>query len=136
PTEPTKGKRNIRCIAKNNKMNILISLFDAKKFKEDQVVRLKDLMNIRINSIDLKNKIVFASFQSKELNREFSIIQWVPKDENIKVSILKPDGTTSKGNGEINLLNIPMNQTIQFERYGFCNPIKIKESHLYCYFAH
>ncbi|MFX1592963.1 MAG: glutamate--tRNA ligase [Promethearchaeota archaeon] len=136
PTEPTKGKRNIRCIAKNNKMNILISLFDAKKFKEDQVVRLKDLMNIRINSIDLKNKIVFASFQSKELNREFSIIQWVPKDENIKVSILKPDGTTSKGKGEINLLNIPMNQTIQFERYGFCNPIKIKESHLYCYFAH
>ncbi|MFX1309908.1 MAG: glutamate--tRNA ligase [Promethearchaeota archaeon] len=136
PTEPTKGKRNIRCIAKNNKMNILISLFDAKNFKKDQVVRLKDLMNIRINSIDLKNKIVFASFQSKELNREFSIIQWVPKEENIKVSILKPDGTTSKGNGEINLLNIPMNQTIQFERYGFCNPIKIKESHLYCYFAH
>jgi hypothetical protein len=52
------------------------------------------------------------------------------------VSILKPDGTISLGNGEINLLEIPMNQTIQFERFGFVNPIEIKDNCLFCYFTH
>jgi len=136
PTNPEKGKRNIRCITKNNQMNIILPLSDAKNFIKSQIVRLKDLMNVNINSFDLRNKRMFASYHSKELDREFPIIQWVPNDENIDVSILKPDGTISEGKGEISLLNIPMNQTIQFERYGFCNPIKIKEKHLYCYFTH
>ena len=136
PTEPKKGKRSIRCIIKNNQSNILIALSDAKNFKKDQVFRLKDLMNIKINSVDLNKNTIFASYHSKELDREFSIIQWVPKDENINVSILNPDGILSKGKGELNLLEIPMNQTIQFERFGFVNPIKCEDDHLYCYFTH
>jgi hypothetical protein len=88
----------------------------------------------------LKNKRIEASFHSKELDRqldrEFHIIQWVPKDENIKVSILKPNGMISTGNGEIDLLKIPMNNTIQFERFGFVNPVKLENEHLYCYFTH
>jgi len=114
----------------------LIALSDAKDFKKDQIVRLKDLINIQIKSIDLNNKKIFAVYHSKELDREFSIIQWVPKDENINVSILKPDGMISKGKGEINLSKIPMDQTIQFERYGFVNPIELKNEYLYCYFTH
>ena len=136
PTEPKKGKRSIRCIIKNNQLNLLIALSDAKNLKKDQVVRLKDLMNIKINSVDLNKNTIFASYHSKELDREFSIIQWVPKDENINVSILNPDGILSKGKGELNLLEIPMNQTIQFERFGFVNPIKCEDDHLYCYFTH
>ena len=122
PTEPKKGRRKIRCISKNNQLNLLITLSDGKSFKKDQVIRLKDLMNIQISSINLNNKRIYASYHSKKLDREFPIIHWVPKDENIKVSILKPDGTLSQGRGEINLLNIPMNKVIQFERYGFVNP--------------
>ena len=52
------------------------------------------------------------------------------------VSILKPNGMLSKGKGELNLLKIPMNQTIQFERFGFVNPLKCEANHLYCYFTH
>lgn len=136
PTKPKKGKRSIRCIIKNNQLKLLIPLSDVKKFKKDQVVRLKDLMNVLINYVDLKNENVLASYHSKKLDREFSIIQWVPNDDNIAVSILKPNGTISEGKGEINLFKIPMNQTIQFERYGFVNPIEIKKKCLYCYFTH
>ena len=136
PTEPKKGKRKLKCISKNNELNILISYSDAEKMNMNQIVRLKDLMNIKINSIDLNNKKINASYHSKELVRDFSIIHWVPKDENIEVSILKPDGIVSKGNGEINLLKIPLNRTIQFERYGFVNPIKLENYHLFCYFTH
>ena len=136
PTNPEKGKRRIKCTPKNNQLELFITLSDVKTLKKDQVIRLKDLINIKISSIDIANKNLEAIYHSKELNREFSIIQWVPKDENVKVSILKPDGTISKGNGEIDLLKIPMNQTIQFERYGFVNPDRLEKNHLYCYFTH
>ena len=136
PTIPEKGKRRIICTPKNNQLELLITLSDVKTLKKDQIIRLKDLINIQISSIDIANKNLEAIYHSKELNREFSIIQWVPKDENVKVSILQPDGTISKGNGEIDLLKIPMNQTIQFERYGFVNPDRLEKNHLYCYFTH
>ena len=136
PIDPKKGKRKIHCVAKENQLILLISLSDAKNLKKDLIVRLKDLMNVKINSIDLKNKRIDASYQSKGLNREFPIITWVPQDENIEVSILKPNGIISKGCGEIDLLKIPMNQTIQFERFGFVNPNQLEKNRLYCYFTH
>ncbi|MFW9821885.1 MAG: glutamate--tRNA ligase [Candidatus Thorarchaeota archaeon] len=135
PTKPERGKRKIACSVKNNQLNLIISSNDTKKLRKDQIIRLKDLMNIKIEKIDLKNQIIIASFHSKELIREYSIIHWLPKEQNIKVSVVKPDGSITSGFGEINLLQIPLNKTIQFERYGFVNPIKLKENHLYCYFT-
>ncbi|MFX0028384.1 MAG: glutamate--tRNA ligase, partial [Candidatus Hermodarchaeota archaeon] len=136
PSYPKKGERKIRCEAKNNQLNLIISLSDATKLEVNQIIRLKDLINIEIKSIDLEKQIIQSSFYSKELDRQFSIIHWLPKDENIDVEVLKPDGTTSKGFGELNLLQIPMDQTIQFERFGFVNPIELEENCLFCYFSH
>lgn len=136
PTNPTKGRRKIYCSVKDNQLNLIINLSDTNKLSKNQIIRLKDLINIQIESIDLNKKVIKSSFHSKELNREFSIIHWLPKDENIKVSVVKPDGTISNGLGEINLLQIPMNKTIQFERFGFVNPIELKENCLFCYFTH
>ncbi len=136
PSNPERGKRIIKGIVKNEQLNILSAFSDAKNLKAGQIIRLKDLINIHILSVDLAEKKIKASYHSLELNREFAIIQWVPKEENIKVTVLKPDGTSSIGYGEINLLEIPMNKTIQFERYGFVNPIKIENNELFCYFTH
>ncbi|MBD3255498.1 MAG: glutamate--tRNA ligase [Candidatus Lokiarchaeota archaeon] len=137
PTKPEKGKRKIHGkVKKKNKMCVYIALSDAQKSKKGEIIRLKDLINIKITSKDLKNKNVYASYHSLELNRDFSIIQWVPEEANVAVSILKPDGKISKGLGETNLTKIPMNSTIQFERYGFVNPIKFEDKELFCYFTH
>ncbi|MHA2036496.1 MAG: hypothetical protein ACW98X_08685, partial [Promethearchaeota archaeon] len=136
PTIPEKGRRKIYCNAKDNLMNLIINLSDAKRFNKDQIIRLKDLINIKIEDIDLKKNIINSSYHSKELNREFPIIHWLPKEGNIKVSIVKPDGSISNGFGELNLLNIPMNKTIQFERFGFVNPIELEDNCLFCYFTH
>ncbi|MHA2281766.1 MAG: glutamate--tRNA ligase [Promethearchaeota archaeon] len=136
PTNPSKGRRKIKCIVKDNQLKLIINLSDAEKLKKTQIIRLKDLINIKIKSIDLNQKVIDSAFHSKELNRDFSIIHWLPKNENIKVSIVKPDGTISNGLGEISLLQIPLNKTIQFERFGFVNPIELKENCLYCYFSH
>jgi len=136
PSNPEKGKREIKVVTKDNKLKVLIAHTDAIKINKGQIIRLKDLINIQVVSIDLNKNLINSKFHSFELNREFSIIQWVSKEENIKVSILKPDGTISKGNGEVNLVNIPLNKTIQFERFGFVNPIKWEDNVLICYFTH
>lgn len=136
PSNPEKGKRKIKVVTKDNRLKVLIAHSDANKLREGQILRLKDLLNIKILSIDLNKNLINSNFHSFELNREFSIIQWVSKEENVKVSIIKPDGTISKGNGEVNLVNIPLNKTIQFERFGFVNPIKWEDNVLICYFTH
>jgi glutamyl-tRNA synthetase len=136
PSNPDKGNRKIKGKAKKGKIYIFISERDAEKLKPKDIIRLKDLMNIEIDSLDLKNKKVKANYYSLELNRDFSIIHWVPKDEYINISILKTDGTISKGYGEINLLSIPLNKPVQFERYGFVNPIERDNNELFCYFTH
>ena len=136
PSNPEKGKREIEVVTKDNKLKVLIAHTDAIKLRKGQIIRLKDLINIQIVSIDLNKNLINSNFHSFELNREFSIIQWVSKEENVKVSIIKPDGTISKGNGEVNLVNIPLNKTIQFERFGFVNPIKWEDNVLICYFTH
>ncbi|MFX1337364.1 MAG: glutamate--tRNA ligase [Promethearchaeota archaeon] len=135
PSNPKKGKRKIDVVIKNEILKVYIALSDAKKLKKEQILRLKDLLNIKILAMDLKNNKILAEFHSSELNRAYSIIQWVPDGKFVKVSILKPDGSFSNGYGEINLLKIPLNTTIQFERYGFVNPIKL-EKELFCYFTH
>ncbi len=136
PSDPKKGKRKINVVAKNNILKIYIALKDAKNLKPEQVLRLKDLINIQIITLDLKNKKINGKFHSSELNRAYSIIQWVPEREYVNVSILKSDGSISKGYGEINLLKILIDKTIQFERYGFVNPIKLEKKELFCYFTH
>jgi glutamyl-tRNA synthetase len=136
PSNPDKGNRIIIGIVKNNKIKIFIASTDAKELKVNQIIRLKDLINIQVYNKDLKKRYINARYDSLELNRDFPIIHWVPEEKNIKVSVLKPDGLISKGFGEINLLKIPMNETIQFERYGFVNPIKLEKKELFCYFTH
>ncbi len=136
PTDPQKGRRKIRVNAINNRLLILISRADMVKLNADQIIRLKDLINIQITSKSVNESKIQARFHSSELNRDYSIIHWVPKKENVNVSIIKPDGTMSMGNGEKNLKNIPLNKPIQFERYGFVNPFKWENQTLICYFTH
>ncbi|MFX0146373.1 MAG: glutamate--tRNA ligase [Candidatus Hodarchaeota archaeon] len=136
PSNPEQGSRKVRGRAKKGKIFIFISQYDAKVLKPKDIIRLKDLMNIEIGALNLDAKKIKCNYHSLKLNREYPIIQWVPKDEYVDVSILNPDGTISKGYGEINLLDIPLNKPVQFERYGFVNPTNRENNKLFCYFTH
>jgi glutamyl-tRNA synthetase len=136
PSNPKKGKRKIKVETHNKLLNIFIANSDAADIFPNQILRLKDLINIEIKTINMKKSLIHATFQSFKLNRDYSIIQWVPQQNKVEVSILKPDGELSEGFGEINLLDIPLRKPIQFERYGFVNPIRWEEKKLVCYFTH
>jgi glutamyl-tRNA synthetase len=138
PSDPNKGKRKIDVKSSGGKLILYIAENDVINLKVNQIIRLKDLLNIKI--VNLKGastkKIVTAQFHSLPLNREYSIIHWVPEDKNVQISIFNPNGSISQGYGEITLLNIPLKKTIQFERYGFVNPIRWDNNKLICYFTH
>ena len=136
PSKPEKGTRSIAIRTEDGQINFFISLKDMEGLQKSQILRLKDLFNIQIDLIEANSKKVYAHYHSAELDRNHSIIQWVPIKEHVNVEILKPDGIISRGAGEINLLNIPMEKPIQFERYGFVNPIKRDNNSLFCYFTH
>jgi len=135
PTNPKKGRRLIRSKVIEGKLKVYISKRDAGKLTQNNQIRLKDLFNIKITEVLKSTNFINAKFTSKELDRTFKIIHWVLQEENIRVKILRIDGLVDKGYGELNLLDIPMNKTIQFERYGFVNPIELKENELFCYFT-
>ena len=136
PTKPEKGTRKIKCISKNQQLIIYIAEKDSKKVNSKDIIRLKDLMNIQITALDISQNIIKAEFHSQKLERSYPIIQWVPESNFINISILKPDGTISTGYGEDSLEDIPLNKTIQFERYGFVNPVRKSKDGLFCYFTH
>ena len=136
PSKPEKGKRLIKINVENRILNVFVSKSDKDKLEINQVIRLKDLMNIKIEKIEKTDNKIIATYHSADLNREHSIIQWVAIDENIEITILKPDGSISKGVGEINLKDIELDKTIQFERYGFVNPVRKDKKGLFCYFTH
>jgi glutamyl-tRNA synthetase len=136
PSNPEKGTRVITSSVDEGKLILYISSRDAKNLRKRKIIRLKDLMNIEVKQIELDENYIYASFHSHELNRDYSIIHWVPEEEHILVNVIQPNGELSKGYGEIGLKEIQMNTPIQFERYGFVNPIKIENNELYCYFTH
>lgn len=138
PSNPEKGRRIIEIEAKGGLLKVWLAKRDVHKFNEGDIVRLKDLMNIKIGSVDLSQQEFKAQFHSEELNREYKIIHWVAykKDNNISVVVIKPDGSRKRGFGELNLENVPLKKTIQFERYGFVNPYKFQGKELLCYFTH
>jgi glutamyl-tRNA synthetase len=136
PTKPEKGTRTIKITVKDTKVDLFITSNDISILENSRIIRLKDLFNIQIDSIESELKLVHAHYHSPALDRNYSIIQWVPAQEHISVEILKPDGKISKGVGEINLEKIPMEVPIQFERYGFVNPISRDNKLLFCYFTH
>ncbi|MGQ4873900.1 MAG: glutamate--tRNA ligase [Promethearchaeia archaeon] len=135
PNHPDKGTRKIHLKSDGDLYKLFIAKKDAETLQKGSIFRLKDFINVSVVDKGVEGKIV-ANFHSKELNREFPIIHWVPQDSNISIKILKPDGTISRGKGEINLLKIPMEKPIQFERYGFVNPIELNDKELFCYFTH
>ncbi|KUO43025.1 MAG: hypothetical protein APU95_02755 [Hadesarchaea archaeon YNP_N21] len=114
PSLPERGWRNIPIDRKEGFVKVHVAKADMNTFKVGQIVRLKDLMNVRILSIDPNLIGEFAGFEILEVPK----IQWVSKDA-VEVSVIRPDGTVEGGIAEPGVSNLKEGDIVQFERYGF-----------------
>jgi len=90
---------------------IFISSEDTK-FALGDVIRLKDLYNVKIVTL---NPLI-AEFAGDERTRELKIVHWSPIN-GLKVEVLTPEGV-DYGIGEQGIAS-EINNVVQFERYAF-----------------
>ncbi|MCW1296642.1 MAG: glutamate--tRNA ligase [Candidatus Parvarchaeota archaeon] len=118
---------------------------DVRLFKENDIIRLKDLFNIKIEKISEKE--VIASFYGKEMIEKVPKVQWVT-DENVKLVVYYPDVLfindevnkrsleMKRGIGEIACSSLKEGDIIQAERIGFMRLDKKENDELSFIFSH
>jgi len=103
---------------------------DAAKLRQGSEVRLIDLYNVKIDSIEA-NRITGA-FNGEELKENVPKIQWVSRDDAIQMSVMAPKALyineeynqksleTIKGHAESYASKLSVGDRVQFVRFGFC----------------
>jgi glutamyl-tRNA synthetase len=125
PLHPT-ADRGFREIPAGNKLFICKS--DLEAFKVGDNIRLKDLCNVEITSLESTR----ARFLGKDMGKRTKIIHWAPAD-GPRVTVMKPDGV-DEGIGEAGIAE-ELGKVVQFERYGFVQ-INSAGEPIVAYFAH
>ncbi|MDD7423762.1 MAG: glutamate--tRNA ligase [Candidatus Methanomethylophilaceae archaeon] len=126
PDHPERGNREYELAAPRT---VFISESDSKMFSEAKTVRLKDLCNI-----DYGTPAVYSGNDTSILRKGFKAVQWVGRD-NVKASILMPDGTVAEGYAESAILK-EKNDEVQFERVGFVRIERKDENGILGIFSH
>ncbi|KAA0000025.1 MAG: glutamate--tRNA ligase [Thermoplasmata archaeon] len=108
---------------------------DALKLKEGDVIRLKDLYNVKIKGMDRK---IFGEFAGEKLIEGIDKIQWV-NEEYIPMKVMIPSLLYKNGEfneeslrivegfAEKNVLETKHGEIVQFERFGFVRIEKNRE---------
>ena len=108
--------------------NLFVCRSDLEGMKVGDNVRLKDLCNIEITSIEPAR----ARFLGKDVGKRTKIVHWAPAD-GPRVRVLRPDGM-DEGVGEAGIAQ-ELGKVVQFERYGFAQVNSVGEP-IVAYFAH
>jgi glutamyl-tRNA synthetase len=136
PDHPERGSRTLKVSRRDETLILHISKNDLKLFKNNRVIRLMGLFNIKVK----KEKNIFkAEFHSnsyreaKEMNAP--LIHWLPLSNGIQTSVIMPDSTRVDGLTEDQCKPLEPYQIIQFERFGFARIDKVND-HLIAYYTH
>ncbi|MHA2347202.1 MAG: glutamate--tRNA ligase [Candidatus Hodarchaeales archaeon] len=122
PEFPERGTSSIEVPVTNHQIEVYLPKDDIVDIKAGTLIRLKDLVNITLESATRKKAIArYHSVDLKEARQaKASMIQWVPVKSAIQTDILRPDGSYLTGLAEPEILETKPGQIIQFERYAFC----------------
>jgi glutamyl-tRNA synthetase len=113
-----------------------VSQDDLEELQPGAKVRLKDLCNVELTSLDLTGKSL-----SKHIGNDLGIlkegariIHWVPVNDNVPTEIHKLNGQIVKGFSE-SAVKDSLDKNIQFERFGFVR-LGTKTEPLEAWFTH
>ena len=109
------------------------SAYLAKSDINDGVFRLMDAVNVDIDGDEITYNS--TSFEDAR-DLKARIIQWVPVEDNVKVTIVMDDASLKTGLGESSLNDLKVGDIVQFERVGFARLDEIKDDELVFYYAH
>jgi len=137
PDHPDIGSRELKVDLKGDEAPILVSKRDLAIIKQDSIIRLMELFNFKVETIE-ENRIL-AAFHSKSYEEarklRIPLIHWIPAHTGIPCRTIMPDGSTVTGVGEDALRSTHTDEAVQFERFGFVRIDKVDEE-IVAYFAH
>lgn len=108
---------------------------DVAKLKGTPLARLMDCLNFRKSG----SSYVFDSTEYEKYRMFGSkIMHWLPADDKslVKVKVLMPDATFSKGLAEAATAEIKTGEIVQFARFGFCRLESKSEKELSFIYCH
>ncbi len=144
PLHPSNKELGTRVIElKSKPVKVFISAKDFKVLLDKGEVRLMELANVKLLEHNADTKKVKVEFIGKDLDyarsRKLQIIQWVPYDNNVEVTIKKPIGDKIElinGLAEQYITNIGIDKVVQFIRVGFVRIDNIVNGKIIAYYAH
>jgi glutamyl-tRNA synthetase len=117
PDHPNRGTRRVKLTGPTAR--VLLAKEDLDAARKDEVVRLKDLGNVRVTGT---GQAEYAGNDLAVLKAGARIVQWVAAEPRatVPVRVLMPDenGTVREGRAEADCVR-DFHRVVQFERFGF-----------------
>jgi glutamyl-tRNA synthetase len=138
PEHPEKGCRKyVIKIREDGSAKFWITKRDAATAKNEEMVRLMELFNIKIENISsysAEARFISEAYEdAKKIKAR--LIHWIPVGEDMPCQIVMPDATIAEGIAENACRKLKPNTVIQFERFGFVRIDKVNGK-LLAYYAH
>jgi glutamyl-tRNA synthetase len=137
PEKPERGFREYTVTPKGETAIFWFAKKDADAAEVGKVIRLMELFNVKIESVNADS--VEASFASEAYEdarkAKAKLIHWIPKGEEVPCQVVMPDATVNNGIAESACKKLKPDTVIQFERFGF---VRVDENNkqLTVYYAH
>ena len=130
--------RIFKVVPKNGTANLLISSSDIDLLRKSKVVRLMELFNVEIKSVE--NNSITAAFHSQDYMRarevKAPLVNWLPSENNMVGEVVMPDASRTKGPVETNIRQEKVGSIIQMVRFGFGRIDSINPEQVTVYYAH
>jgi glutamyl-tRNA synthetase len=135
PQHAEMGTRTLRLRSQNGIGTVLLAGSDRATLSTPKTVRLMGLFNIKTVGFD--GGVLKAQYAGESVAEgSLPILQWVPDEDKLRLTVVRPDDTKASGFAEDGLKSEPVGSVVQFVRYGFCRVDASNPDGVKAYFAH
>jgi glutamyl-tRNA synthetase len=130
--------RVFKVVPKNGSANLLIPSSDIDLLRKSKVVRLMELFNVEVKSVE--NNSITAAFHSQDYMKarevKAPLVNWLPDENNMVGEVVMPDASRTRGPVETNIRQEKVGSIIQMVRFGFGRIDSINDETVTVYYAH
>ncbi len=127
-----------KVVPDNGSASLLISSSDVDLLKKSKVVRLMELFNVEIKSVE--NNDIEAAFHSQDYMKarevKAPLVNWLPGENNLIGEVVMPDASRTEGPIETNIRQEKVGNIIQMVRFGFGRIDAMNDQIITVYYAH
>lgn len=141
PLHPEKKdlpERIFKVVPRNGSASLLISYQDIDLLRKSKVVRLMELFNVEIKSVEKES--ILAAFHSQDYMKarevKAPLVNWLPDENNLTGEVVMPDASRMKGPIETHVHREKVGSIIQMVRFGFGRIDSINNKLVTIYYAH